>query len=85
MKACKGCSGSKELNHKDCYFHNDGYCTFEEKQEGKMNKEKGMEEKMDITEVAKQIKNEEAQNIINNPESFPADWVEIAKRRRLIE
>ena len=24
MKACKGCSGSKELNHKDCYFHNDG-------------------------------------------------------------
>ena len=35
MKACKGCSGSKELNHKDCYFHNDGYCTFGEKQEGK--------------------------------------------------
>ena len=35
MKACKGCSGSKELNHKDCYFHNDGYCTFEENQEGK--------------------------------------------------
>ena len=32
MKACKGCSGSKELNHKDCYFHNDGYCTFGEKQ-----------------------------------------------------
>jgi len=36
---------------------------------------------MKITDLAKQIKDEDAENILSHPEDFPKDWVENAKLR----
>ena len=34
-----------------------------------------------IIDVARLIKDEEAKNILSNPDSFPKDWVDNARRR----
>lgn len=36
---------------------------------------------MKITDVAKQIKDEDAELILSHPEDFPKDWVDNAKLR----
>lgn len=36
---------------------------------------------MNIIQIAKMIKDEEAINILENPENFPKEWIENAKER----
>lgn len=36
---------------------------------------------MNIINIAKSIKDEDAQKILSNPECFPSDWIDNAKRR----
>jgi len=36
---------------------------------------------LNILEIAKQIKDEEAKTLLEHPEDFPEEWVEIARRR----
>jgi len=40
-----------------------------------------MPTKIGIIEIAEQIKDDEARNILENIDIFPEDWVENAKRR----
>ena len=39
-------------------------------------------DKINILQLARKIKDEDALKILENPENFPKDWIDNAKRRK---
>ena len=56
-------------------------CSDVEKHEETCVERYNIEYDMSLTDVAKELKDEDARKILEHPENFPDDWVENAKER----